>query len=429
MPLDLYPGQAYPAQPRPADGGTFPSDEPTTDGFKVEVAFNSNPTAEYPVWVDVTSRMMGFALRRGRQKELDRIDAGTMTVRFRNEDRRFDPTHTSSPYYPNVLPMRRLRVSARRNGVTYRVFSGFVESWPQTWEGPTAGFSEVSVTDVFLPMSKADVGETETWPVELSGARINRVLDAAGWPSGQRLIDEGQSDIAETTFALGSGVTALDHIREVAGAELGIFFCDGAGRAVFHDRHHRKAASYLTSAGTFSDAYDTGIPYQTVVLDTDADRIWNDIQVTAPGGVTQRAEDAASQSTYLRRTMARQVPLARDTESADQADSLLDQYREPRNRFAGITITPQTDAQWAQALGRELGDHITVKRWPQGVGSQIVQECSIESIEMRAKPGRDSYGILQVTWLLSTPAYTAVNWWLLGNATYGKLGTTTRVTY
>jgi hypothetical protein len=320
--------------------------------------------------------------------------------------------------------MRKLRVSVRRNSVTYRLFTGFVQSWPQTWQGPNVGFSEVQVTDAFLPLAKADVGENETWPVELSGARINRVLDAAGWPTSARIIDEGQSDIAETTFALGGGVTALDHIREVAGADLGIFFCDGAGRAVFHDRHHRKAAAYLTSQATFGDALSGGLPYQSVVLDTDDDRIWNDIQITATGGVTQRVEDTASQSVYWRRTMARQVPLARDTEAADQGAALLAQYKDPKNRFAGITVTPTTDAMWAQALGRELGDHVTVKRWPQGVGAQISQECSIEAIEYRMVPGE-----FNVTWLLSTPAYTAVNWWLLGNATYGKLGTTTRVAY
>jgi hypothetical protein len=391
--------------------------------FSVEVAFATNPGAA-PTWTTVSTWSMGFATKRGRQKELDRIDAGTCTDRFNNSDRRFDPTHTGSPYSPNVLPMRRIRHRAVHNGTTYDLWSGFVEAWPQTWEGPNVGFAQINATDAFLPLSKADVGENTTWPREFSGARITRILDEAGWPAADRAIDTGYSEVAEVTFALGAGVTALDAIRDVAGAELGIFFVSAAGIATFHDRHHRRGASYLTSQATFGDALSGGLPYQAVVLDTNADQIWNDIQVTATGGETQRAEDATSQTTYLRRTMARQVPLARDTEAADQAAYLLSLCKDPRNRFAGITVTPTTDAEWVQVCTRELGDHITVKRHPQGVGTAISQECSIEAIEHAASPGR-----FQTTYLLSTPAYTAVDWWILNDSTFGVEGSTTKLVY
>jgi hypothetical protein len=398
--------------------------------YTCEVAFTTNPGTATPSWTNVTPYMLGFAIDRGRQKELDRIDAGTMSVRFRNEDRRFDPTHTSSPYNPNVLPMRRIRLSAVHNAVTYRLFSGFVQSWPQSWQGSRAGFTDVTCVDAFLPLSRADVGENTTWPQEFSGARINRILDEAGWPAADRSIDTGYSEIAEVTFALGAGVTALDAIRDTAGAERGTFFIDGQGFAVFHDRHRRKAAAYLTSEATFSDGYGVGISYQQdLVLDTGAEQIWNDVQVTTPGGETQRAEDAASQLKYLRRTMAVQVPLARETEAEDQAAYLLALYKEPQNRLDGITITPRSDTMWVQALDPDLGRHITVKRWPQGVGSQIVQECSVEKITLRGEPGKDTGGTLRTSWLVSTPAYTAVDWWILGNATYSVLGSTTKPVY
>jgi hypothetical protein len=398
--------------------------------YTCEVAFTTNPGTATPSWTNVTPYMLGFAIDRGRQKELDRIDAGTMSVRFRNEDRRFDPTHTSSPYNPNVLPMRRIRLSAVHNAVTYRLFSGFVQSWPQSWQGSRAGFSDVTAVDAFLPLSRADVGENTTWPREFSGARISRILDEAGWPAADRAIDTGYSEIAEVTFALGAGVTALDAIRDVAGAELGTFFIDGQGFAVFHDRHHRRLPAYLTSEATFSDGYGVGITYQQdLVLDTGAEQIWNDVQVTTPGGETQRSEDATSQLKYLRRTMAKQVPLARETEAADQAAYLLAQYKEPQNRLDGITITPRSDTMWVQALDPDLGRHITVKRWPQGVGSQITQECSVEKITLRGDPGKDTGGVLRTSWLVSTPAFTAVDWWLLGDSTFSVLGSTTKLVY
>jgi hypothetical protein len=303
-----------------------------------------------------------------------------------------------------------------------------VQAWPQTSQGPNVGFVDVSCTDAFLPLSFADVGENETWPEELSGARITRVLDAAGWPAADRVLDTGQSMIAAVTFALGSGVTALDHIREVAGAELGMFFCDGAGRAVFHDRHHRKAASYLTSAATFGDANTGDIPYQHVELDTDPARIWNDVQVTPVGGATQRSEDTGSQAQFFRRTMARQVPLSNETEAASQAAHLTRRYAQPTNRLSGIRVTPETDPDRVDVLERELADHVTVERHPQGVGSVITQECSLEAIEYDIDPHRGAYS-LTATYLVSTPAYTSVDWWILGDATYSDLGVTTKVAY
>jgi hypothetical protein len=192
---------------------------------------------------------------------------------------------------------------------------------------------------------------------------------------------------------------------------------------VFHDRHHRKASGYLTTAGTFGDANTAGIPYQDIGLDTDADRIYNDIQCTSSGH-THQTEDATSQTRYMRRTMARSISAAREAECEDQAVYLLSVYKDPQYQLDKIRVTPTTAAGWAQALNRKFADHVTVKRWPQQVGSIISQECYIEAVEMRGAPQ-----FFDTAWTLSTPAFTAVDWWLLEDATYGVLDTTTKVVY
>ena len=376
-------------------------------------------------WTDVSQYLLGFSTRRGRQQELAAVDSGSAAVRLDNRDRRFDPTHTSGPYAPNVLPMRRLRLRASFGGTAYPLLQGYVDHWPQEWEGPTLGFTDLPVVDAFLPLSRVDIGEGETWPAEPSGARITRILDAAGWPATKRSIDTGYSEIAEQTVAVGTGVTALAQLVSVADAELGIFFIDARGRAVFHDRQHRRASSYLTSQGTFGDALSGGLPYKDIKLATDVERLWNDVQVTAVRGSVRRAEDTVSQDVYLRRTLARSVALSSDTEAQDQADYLLSVYKDPRYRVAAMTLAPQgADALWPHALGRELGDHITAKRLPQGVGGTIVQECAIEAVEQRWQPGR-----WETAWQLSTSAYSAVAWWLLEDSTYGVLDSTTKVIY
>lgn len=394
--------------------------------YTFEVAFATDPGAASPTWTDLSDDVQEWSTKRGRQKELDQIEGGSATVKLKNSERQYDPTHDGSPHYPNVLPMRKARIRAVHNAVTYDVFTGYVLSWPQSWEGPNHGFTTISLSDGFLPLSKVDVGEGETWPIEFSGDRINRVLDAAGWPAADRAIDAGYSKIQEVTFPLGSGVTALDHALQVADDELGVFFIDESGNAVFHDRHHRRGSAYLTSQATFSDAHGAGISYRSVVLDTDADRIWNDVQVAVSGGATQRAEDSTSQTTYLRRTLTRQVTLARESEAYDQAAYLLDLHKDPRGRLAGIEVRPREfdDDAWEAVLGLSLADHISVDRHPQQVGDPIEQECWIESIEHRVAPK-----FHETTYLLSTDAYTEVDWWILGDATYGELGVTTKTPY
>lgn len=113
-----------------------------------EIAFASNP-ADTPVWTDVTAYLMEFRTTRGRQAELNRIEAGTAEVVLNNIDRRFDPSNASSPYAPNVLPVRRIRLSATYNAVTYRVFSGYIETWPPDYPGPLDSNVRISATDGF----------------------------------------------------------------------------------------------------------------------------------------------------------------------------------------------------------------------------------------------------------------------------------------
>ena len=62
---------------------------PTLD-IKVEIAFATDPDAPLPAWQDVTAYALGVSIRRGRQYELDQIQASTCDLRLANGDRRFE---------------------------------------------------------------------------------------------------------------------------------------------------------------------------------------------------------------------------------------------------------------------------------------------------------------------------------------------------
>jgi O-glycosyl hydrolase len=115
----------------------------------VEIAFASNPNASTPIWTDVTPYVQSLATRRGRSNELDRFEAGTCDVVFKNQDRRFDPIHAASPYYPNVTTGKRMRVRANWFNVDYYLFDGYIDAWPQTWDGKVAARVKMHATDAF----------------------------------------------------------------------------------------------------------------------------------------------------------------------------------------------------------------------------------------------------------------------------------------
>lgn len=102
--------------------------------YTVEVAFaTANPLTTSPTWSDVSAYLLSFATSKGKDHELTQTQAGTMTVELSNKDRRFDPTYTGGAYYPNVLPMKQIRLRATYLSVTYELFRGFVLDWQQDW--------------------------------------------------------------------------------------------------------------------------------------------------------------------------------------------------------------------------------------------------------------------------------------------------------
>jgi hypothetical protein len=81
----------------------------------VAVAFTGDPnnaSATYG-WTDITSRVLEIKTKQGREYELSNTEAGDCTFTLNNDDGALDPTNTSSPYYPNVTPYRRIRVAAQ----------------------------------------------------------------------------------------------------------------------------------------------------------------------------------------------------------------------------------------------------------------------------------------------------------------------------
>lgn len=82
--------------------------------YVTEIAFGvapgTVPTAGQ--WVDLTSRVKSLTISRGRNRELDQFEPGTLTATLDDPSRDLEPDYAGSPYYPDVIPMAQIRVRA-----------------------------------------------------------------------------------------------------------------------------------------------------------------------------------------------------------------------------------------------------------------------------------------------------------------------------
>jgi hypothetical protein len=327
---------------------------------------------------DITKYVQFATSDRGSAREQERVEAGVATFSLRNNDERFTPFNPSSPYHPNILPMRRIRIRAEWLGQSYPIFTGFVEGWPVRFTDAVNQMTEIQAVDGFKLLSLAKV--SGSFPQQQSGARIAAILTAAGWPSSERDLDVGNATVPAVTL---ENASALEHIQRIMAAEGGRFFIGRDGRAVFRD-------GSPTLPPTFSDrtwANDgTGMPYgDDVILPVDDSLIFNEVRLSRDGGAEQVAESQQSQQQYGRRTypVDSDVQLSSDAQVLSLAEEKLRRHSEPALRLEHLTDRAVRHGKWHRVLPRELADIVLAIEERNGVS----QVSAIEGLHHEIHPG------------------------------------------
>lgn len=311
-------------------------------------------------FVDVSDEVFSVSVSRGRNRDLERTNAGVVGVSFRNEDRRFDPRNEDSDLQPYVVPRKPVRVTAYGTAV----FQGLVDDWNFDYSLGGQSVASLSGSDGFSTFAR-QVNAGGSAVEELSGARIERVLDQStvNWPADRRDIEDGNTTLA-------AGVledNALTYLQEVETSEAGLIFMTKDGRFAFRERLFQP----ITDAVEFTDDGE-GIRYEGIQISYGSELLANRSEVTSVAG-TAVAENATSVVTYGVTEKNVDTLLSSEAQLQGLADYIVSRYGEPEYRVESVTVNLRalSDTQRDEVLSLELGDQADVVFTPNRVGAAI----------------------------------------------------------
>ena len=189
---------------------------------------NTNFRLGGPIWIDITDRVASVNVKRGKNRELERYNAGSAGVTLHNEDRTFDPLNGSSPYAGNIIPRRGIRVTT----ASYPRFTGVIEDWNLDYDVSGKSDATIVAADAFTLLAQQSLTAGTATP-QTTGARVEAVLSmpTVAWPLTQRNIDTGSAQVGADLF--NTNDSALSYLQKVEASEQGQLFMDRQGNVRF----------------------------------------------------------------------------------------------------------------------------------------------------------------------------------------------------
>jgi hypothetical protein len=364
----------------PAFGNPLLLDDPTTP-------LGTGILADAPGdVVDVSNIALQISIRRGRNRILNKFEAGVATVILADDNGDWSAENTSSPYYGKLLPLRKIRIYADYDdggGMDrYYLYSGYITAYNSTYGVGVEDTSKITLqcVDGFRLLNSILISTVAGSGVQLSGSRINALLDVVNFPSSQRDVDAGDSTLQADPGTADRDL--LNAIQLVESSEFGGFFIDAEGNATFlsRDTVSKKADETPT---VFADD-GSAITYNQIEFANDDTLLVNDVTVTRLNGTSQNVFDQTSIDTYFLHSGKRDGILVQtDAEALDQAQTLLVARKDTTDRIDSMTINLDDAAATSKivaGLNLEIFDLVNVTKTVPG-GSTITKELFVQGVQ------------------------------------------------
>ena len=368
------------------------------------------------VIVDVSNQIDYITTNRGRQAEADQFQTGTLTLRIVDQNGDFNSQNVNSPYYSLLTPMRKVQITATYGAITYPIFSGFITSFSTTTprEVGEVVYTTIQAVDAFRLAQNAQIATVAGATAgDLSGTRINQLLDAINWPASMRDIDTGLTTMQADP---GTARTALAAMQTIETSEYGALYVDASGSFVFQDRTVT-ASSVAATATVFNDN-GTNISYSNALWILNDVLVYNQANITRTGGAVQTASNTASIAKYFLHSYNQQNLLMQtDAVALQYAQAYVASRAETTVRCDAITLDLYTDnynTGIIAGLSLDFFDPVTITTNQPGA-STLTKTLQIFGVSMSISPNQ-----WKVTFTSLEPIIDA---FILDNAIYGLLDT------
>ncbi len=315
-----------------------------------------------PIFIDITEDVTSVAVKRGKNRELDRYSAGQVNIVLNNETRKYDPLNASSPYNGNIIPRREVRITT--DG--FVVFTGVIEDWNLDYDITGKSNATIVGADAFTLLAQQTL-TPGTATTQLTGARINAVLSqpTVGWPLTQRDIDNGSSQVGADVFE----GNVLSYLQKIETSEQGQLFMSSEGNVRFINGSTTPTSDL--AAVTFADD-GSGVPYINASVSYGTELLFNQAEVTSPAG-TAIANNVDSQTKYGITQTNVDTLLSSTTSTDALASYYVSRYGEPEYRFQELNVSLDglTGEDKTKVLNLELGEIVIIKFTPNGIGDAI----------------------------------------------------------
>lgn len=237
---------------------TFPVNWMSAD---YEILVDWNNDGDYTdVGEEVTKRVLvrqPLKMRRGRDQIslLSPPIAGTAGFLLDNQSRDYSPDNAAGPLYGSLLPGRKVRVLTQHGGLEYDLFTGFLFRMRQRPRQIERSVAVEALGPLSRLMQKTGENKISTQLYEniATSTAVGHILDAVGWPAGDRVIDTGKTIMTYWWLEDEDPFQALLTVLLTEGPG-GCIYEQGDGDIVFESRHYRFLTTRSkTSQATFRD--------------------------------------------------------------------------------------------------------------------------------------------------------------------------------
>jgi hypothetical protein len=363
------------------DSDTAFETDPLILGSATEGILGTNRLGSGTLPIEITDLVTRVAIRRGRNRITSKFEFGSADVVLYDQNGDWNPMNPAGAYYPNLVPLRQIIIYATYGGSDYYLFSGYITNYDTGFRQGNEDLSTVTLkcVDAFKLLAGSAISTVSGAPAgQLSGARVNALLDAVEWPVSLRNIDTGESTLQADP---GTSRNVLEALQTVENSEFGGIFVDGESKVNFVDRN-TLISRPATSLYDFSDT-GVDISYTNAVVAFDDTNLINDVTVTRAGGTAQNVFDQTSIDTYFLHSGIRDGILVQtDAEALNQAKGILATRKDPEIRIDSIQLNLYDDTNPNKPLAGvdiDLLDGITVTKTMPG-STSVTQPSLVNAI-------------------------------------------------